>query len=314
MSTVGEIRSADTDAQVSASSPRGTGAPGDRGRIRRSRRERDDRRKTWIMSTVGVLLLAFPLGPIVWMVSTAFKPNSEVFASPPRLIAENPTLQAFANVLFDPEKLRIFGNSYLVATCTVILTLLLAVHAAYAFSRFEFPGKRIINVCVIATQAVPPITLLIPFLGLIVLAGLFNSYAGLILVYIVFTLPYCTIMLTAYFNGVPRELDESVKVDGGNAFTALWRVIIPVSGPGLVSVGVYAFIIAWNEYLFALSLTRTIDMRTVPIGIDLLMGQHAYEWNEIMAMSILGCLPVIVVFAIFQRYVVAGLAAGAVKG
>lgn len=95
--------------------------------------------------------------------------------------------------------------------------------------------------------------------------------------------------------------------------TALWRVILPVSAPGLVSVGVYAFIIAWNEYLFALSLTNTMDMRTVPIGIDLLMGQHSYQWNEIMAMSVLGCLPVIVVFTIFQRHFVAGLAAGAVK-
>lgn len=281
---------------------------------RHSRLRRRHLLKTVGMSALGVVLLAFPLGPVVWMASTAFKPNNEVFATPPQLIADNPTLDAFTSILFDPEKLRIFANSYFVAGSVVVLTLLLAVHAAYGFSRFEFPGKRIINTFIVATQAVPPITLLIPFLGLIVLAGLFNSYAGLILVYIVFTLPYCTIMLTSYFDGVPRELDESVKVDGGNAFTALWRVIIPVSAPGLVSVGVYAFIIAWNEYLFALTLTKTIDMRTVPIGIDLLMGQHSYQWNEIMAMSILGCLPVIILFSIFQKFFVAGLAAGAVKG
>lgn len=285
----------------------------ERSQTRAKHAERIHRRKTWAISIVGLVLLAFPMAPVVWMLSTAFKNNNEVFAFPPRLIGENPTIEAFASILTDGEKLRIFGNSYLVAGCVVLITLLIAVHAAYAFSRFEFPGKRVINVCIIATQAVPPITLLIPFMGLIVLLGLFNSYIGLILVYIVFTLPYCTIMLTSYFNGIPRELDESVKVDGGNALTALWRVIIPVSAPGLVSVGVYAFIIAWNEYLFALSLTNTIDMRTVPIGIDLLMGQHSYQWNEIMAMSVLGCLPVIVLFSIFQRHFVAGLAAGAVK-
>ncbi|QMU96371.1 carbohydrate ABC transporter permease [Microbacterium esteraromaticum] len=280
---------------------------------RAQRAERTRRRKTWTISIVGIVLAIFPLAPVVWMLSTAFKPNNEIFANPPRLIAENPTIEAFVAILTDGEKLRIFGNSYLVAACVVLITLLIAVHAAYAFSRFEFRGKTIINVCIIATQAVPPITLLIPFMGLIVLLGLFNNLIGLILVYIVFTLPYCTIMLTSYFNGIPRELDESVKVDGGNAMTALWRVILPVSAPGLVSVGVYAFIIAWNEYLFALSLTNTMDMRTVPIGIDLLMGQHSYQWNEIMAMSVLGCLPVIVVFTIFQRHFVAGLAAGAVK-
>lgn len=280
---------------------------------RAQRAERTRRRKTWTISIVGIVLAIFPLAPVLWMLSTAFKPNNEIFANPPRLIAENPTIEAFVAILTDGEKLRIFGNSYLVAACVVLITLLIAVHAAYAFSRFEFRGKTIINVCIIATQAVPPITLLIPFMGLIVLLGLFNNLIGLILVYIVFTLPYCTIMLTSYFNGIPRELDESVKVDGGNAMTALWRVILPVSAPGLVSVGVYAFIIAWNEYLFALSLTNTMDMRTVPIGIDLLMGQHSYQWNEIMAMSVLGCLPVIVVFTIFQRHFVAGLAAGAVK-
>lgn len=280
---------------------------------RSQRAERTRRRKTWTISIVGVVLAIFPLAPVVWMLSTAFKPNNEIFANPPRLIGENPTIEAFVSILTDGEKLRIFGNSYLVAACVVIITLLIAVHAAYAFSRFEFRGKKFINVCIIATQAVPPITLLIPFMGLIVLLGLFNNLIGLILVYIVFTLPYCTIMLTSYFNGIPRELDESVKVDGGNAMTALWRVIMPVSTPGLVSVGVYAFIIAWNEYLFALSLTNTMDMRTVPIGIDLLMGQHSYQWNEIMAMSVLGCLPVIVVFTVFQRHFVAGLAAGAVK-
>ena len=129
----------------------------------------------------------------------------------------------------------------------------------------------------------------------------------------VFTLPYAIIMMTGYFNTLPRELDEAVKVDGAGSFTALWRVLVPISVPGLVSVGIYTFMIAWNEYLFALTLTRTDDMRTVPIGIQLLMGQHSYEWNEMMAMSILGCIPVLSSSSSSSGYFIGGITAGAVK-
>ena len=167
---------------------------------------------------------------------------------------------------------------------------------------------------IVSVQAVPPITLLIPYFGLMVFLRLYNTYPALILTYMVFTLPYAIIMMTGYFNTLPKELDEAVKLDGGNAITALRRVLVPISVPGIVSVGIYTFMIAWNEYLFALTLTRTEDMRTVPIGIQLLMGQHSYEWNEMMAMSILGCVPVLLLFLFFQRYFIGGLTGGSVKG
>jgi len=166
---------------------------------------------------------------------------------------------------------------------------------------------------IVSIQAVPPITLLIPYFGLVVGLKLYNTYQGLILTYMVFTLPYAIIMMTGYFNTLPKELDEAVKVDGAGPLTALLRILVPISIPGLVSVGVYTFMIAWNEFLFALTLTRTENMRTVPIGISLLMGQHSYQWNEMMAMSILGCIPVLILFLFFQRYFIGGMTAGAVK-
>jgi multiple sugar transport system permease protein len=251
--------------------------------------------------------------PVAWMLSTSFKNNGEVFQNPPNLITESFSLDAYREILGNGAQLRFFLNSYIVAFAVTILTLLVAILAGYAFSRFRFPFQRTINAVIVSVQVVPPITLVIPYFGLVVALGLYNSYLGLILTHMVFTLPYAIIMITAYLNTLPRELDESVKIDGGTSWTALWRVLVPISVPGLIAVGVYTFMISWNEYLFALTLTRTDDMRTVPIGIQLLMGQHSYEWNQMMAMSILGSVPVLFLFLLFQRRFIGGLTAGAVK-
>ena len=263
---------------------------------------------------IGLIIGAvFAAGPVLWMLSSSFKSNTQIFELPPRLITDTFSFDAYIAIFTNAETVRFFLNSYIVAGSVTILTLIVAIQAAYAFSRFDFRGKRILNVVIVSVQAVPPITLLIPYFGLMVGLGLYNSYAGLILTYMVFTLPYAIIMMTGYFNTLPRELDEAVRVDGAGSFTALWRILVPISVPGIVSVGIYTFMIAWNEYLFALTLTRTIDMRTVPIGIQLLMGQHSYEWNQIMAMSVLGSIPVLLLFLFFQRYFIGGLTAGSVK-
>lgn len=263
---------------------------------------------------VGLVIGALFAGlPVVWMLSTSFKQNGDVFQDPPQLVTETFSLDAYREILGNGEQLRFFLNSYIVAFAVTVLTLLVALLAGYAFSRFRFPFQRTINAVIVSVQVVPPITLVIPYFGLVVALGLYNTYLGLILTHMVFTLPYAIIMITAYLNTLPRELDESVKIDGGTSWTALWRVLVPISVPGLIAVGVYTFMISWNEYLFALTLTRTNDMRTVPIGIQLLMGQHSYEWNQMMAMSILGSIPVLVLFLLFQRRFIGGLTAGAVK-
>jgi multiple sugar transport system permease protein len=262
----------------------------------------------------GLVLGALFAGlPVVWMLSTSFKSNGEVFQSPPRLITKSFSFDAYREILGNSSQLRFFLNSYIVAFSVTILTLVVAILGGFAFSRFTFPFQRTVNAVIVSVQAVPPITLVIPYFGLVVALGLYNTYPGLILTHMVFTLPYAIIMTTAYLNTLPRELDESVKVDGGTSWTALWRILVPISVPGLIAVGVYTFMISWNEYLFALTLTRTDDMRTVPIGIQLLMGQHSYEWNQMMAMSILGSIPVLVLFLLFQRRFIGGLTAGAVK-
>ncbi|MFN8455074.1 MAG: carbohydrate ABC transporter permease [Anaerolineae bacterium] len=274
--------------------------------------------KTGIAKTlvfIALLLGAIYAGfPVLWMLSSSFKPNPEIFAYPPRLITETFSFDAYKVVLTTPEKVRFFTNSYLISILVTIFTLIVGTLAGYSFSRYDFFFKKPLNMIIIGVQAVPPITLLIPYFSLIVTLKLHNTYAALVLTYMVFTLPYAIIMMTGYFNTLPKELDEAVMIDGGTRVVALWRVLVPISLPGIVATGIYTFMQAWNEFLFALTLTKTTDMRTVPVGIQLLMGQHSYEWNEMMAMSVLGCLPVLLLYLFFQRYFMAGMTAGSVKG
>jgi multiple sugar transport system permease protein len=264
---------------------------------------------------IGLLLGAVYAGfPVLWMVASSFKSNTEIFAYPPRFITESFSFNAYKVVLTNPEKVRFFFNSYLVSILVTIFTLIVGTLAGYSFSRYNFIFKKPLNMIIIGVQAVPPITLLIPYFSLIVTLKLHNTYAALVLTYMVFTLPYAIIMMTGYFNTLPKELDEAVMIDGGSRLIALWRVLVPISLPGIVATGIYTFMQAWNEFLFALTLTKTTDMRTVPVGIQMLMGQHSYEWNEMMAMSVLGCLPVLILYLVFQRYFIAGMTAGSVKG
>jgi multiple sugar transport system permease protein len=268
-----------------------------------------------VLTIIGLVLGALFAGlPVLWMFFSSFKSNTAIFAYPPRLIDDTFSLAAYTTVLTNPEQVRFFVNSYLISALVTLFTLIVGTLAGYSFSRYSFRFKHVLSLIIIGVQSVPPITLMIPYFGLIVALGLYNTYWALILTYLVFTLPYAIIMMTGYFNTLPRELDEAVMIDGGSSFTILWRVLVPVSLPGIVSVGVYTFMLAWNEFLFALTLTKTNDMRTVPIGIQLLMGQHSFEWNQMMAMSVLGSLPVLLLFLLFQRYFIAGMAAGSIKG
>ena len=274
------------------------------------------KKKIWVQIVLIILLVLGAIWagfPVLWMLLNSFKPNAEIFAWPPVWLSKNFTLDAYKAIFINSEQIRFFVNSYIIAGVVVIVTLIIGIMASYAFSRFDFPGKGLINTIIVSVQAVPPITLLIPYLSLIVTLKLYNTYGALILTYLVFTLPYCILMMTGYMNTLPKELDEAIMIDGGSRWNALWRILVPISIPGLVSVGMYTFMQAWNEYLFALALTKTNDRRTVPVGINLLMGQHAYEWNQMMAMSILGSLPILILFLFFQRYFIAGMTAGSVK-
>jgi len=265
---------------------------------------------TYLGLAIGLVYACFP---VLWMLFSSLKSNTEIFSLPPELFPKEFTLKAYHSIFSSPMKVRFFLNSYLVATVVTLLTLFVAILAGYSFSRHSFKLKKPLNLFIISTQTVPPISLLIPYFGIVVAFRMYDTYFALIFTYMVFTLPYAILLMTGYFNTLPKELDEAVIIDGGSSFTALWRVLVPVSIPGIVATGVYTFLLSWNEFLFALTLTKSTEMRTVPIGIQLLMGQHSYEWNEMMAMSILGSFPILIMYMVAQRYFLEGLTAGSVK-
>jgi multiple sugar transport system permease protein len=265
---------------------------------------------TYLALAVGLVFAGFP---VLWMLSSSIKTNTEIFSIPPRVFPKQLFAGAYQAIVSNPMKVRFFLNSYLVASVVTLFTLFVAILSGYGFSRYTFKLKKPLNLFIISTQTVPPITLMIPYFGLVVAFKMYDTYFALIFTYMVFTLPYAILMMTGYFNTVPKELDEAVMVDGGSSFFALWRVLVPTSIPGVVATGVYTFLLAWNEFLFALTLTKSTEMRTVPVGIQQLMGQHAYEWNEMMAMSMLGSIPILIMYLVAQRYFIAGMTAGSVK-
>jgi multiple sugar transport system permease protein len=266
---------------------------------------------TYAALSVASCLVAFP---VVWMLAMSVRSNMEIFTLPPSLIPEHFILDAYRQVLHSPTYLRFFFNSYIVALGVTGISLVVAIFAGYGFSRFVFRGSKLMNLFIIGTQTIPSIVLLIPYFMAIVGLGLYDTYLGLIVTFTSFCLPYSILMMTGYFNTISKELDEAVMVDGGGRIFTLCRIILPVSLPGLVATGVYTFLLAWNEFLFALTLTKSIGMRTIPVGIAFLIGEMAYQWNVIMSVAILGSVPVMLLFLLLQRYFVSGLTAGSVKG
>lgn len=279
--------------------------------VKSSRSKRISNIGLYLIMIVAAVIVAFP---IYWMLTISLRNNSEVFTTPPRFVPEVITIQPYLDILTNARYMRYFYNSYFISITVTLFSLVIGIFAAYGFSRFDFRGNKVMNLFIVATQTVPRVTLVIPFFIFMISIQLYDTYAGLILTFASFTLPYSILMLTGYFNTIPKDLDESVIVDGGSRLVTLWRVIVPTSLPAIISTGVFTFILAWNEFLFALTLTKNDAMRTVPVGIALLKGENSYEWNTMMAMSILGSLPVLILFILAQRYYVSGLTSGAVKG
>ncbi len=266
------------------------------------------------------ILLVLTLFPLFWMLSSAIKPIEDLFVIPPQWIPEHPTLSNTNSVVFgDYERPSLFpkyfGNSVIVTLGTTLLSLIVATLAAYALSRYPFRGSGGLMVSILSTQMFPQGMLLISLYLIFLRLKMLNTYPALILANTSFAIPFSVWMLKGFFDTVPREIEDAALVDGCTRFSTLTRIMLPIVMPGLIAAGIYTFLIAWDEYLFAATLTTTPEMRTLPPGIiQSFVGQFYLNWPNVMAASVLVTIPVTILFIFFQKYLVQGLTAGAVKG
>jgi len=272
-------------------------------------------RAAWAGVWAGMLLaLAATLFPFYWMVNTSLKPQSEVFQSPPTFVSANWTMAGYLQIWASRLIGRFFLNSAIVSIGSTLLAMALSALAAYGFSRFRMRWERPLILVLLFTQMLPGTLLIIPYFQLMAKLHLINTYLSLILAYVSFALPFSTWMLIGFFRSIPLELDEAAMVDGCGRIGAFWRVILPLSVPGLVAVAIFTFLLAWNAYVFALVLTTDPKMFPLSVGIANMLGEYQVLWNEMMAAAVLATLPVFVLYGFLERYLVQGITAGALKG
>ncbi|HEY5894782.1 MAG TPA: carbohydrate ABC transporter permease [Chthoniobacterales bacterium] len=259
-------------------------------------------------------VLLFNLFPFFWAMLSSFRPGQELFST--KLLPTKLTMAHYFAVFHDPRFMASLLNSIIIAGVTVLVSLLLGSFCAYALGRLPFRFKRSVLYIVLTMTMFPQISVLSGLFVMLKTLGLFNTRAGLILTYLIFTMPFTIWVMTQYFRGLPKELEESAYVDGASPMRVFWQILLPLTIPGLVSTGLLAFIAAWNEFLFALTFTVTDNMKTVPVAISQFSGTSSFEqpWGSIMAASMVVTVPLIVLVLMFQYRIVAGLTAGAAKG
>lgn len=250
--------------------------------------------------------------PVVWVVATSVTPESEMYNADLRLIDIAPTFENYRDLWNSGFQVYIM-NSIAVATISTVVTVFVAILAAYAFSRFRFRGKSALLSTFAFTQLFPFAVLLMPLYIMYHRLNLVNTYLGIIISYLAITLPFCVYMLLGYFRSVSVSLDEAARIDGCSTFGIIFRVVFPVAWPGVVATAVYVFVRSWEEYLFALTLITDDGKRTVPVGLANFFGQYTTQWGSVMTASVVATIPTLIFFFVIQRQLVSGLAAGAVK-
>jgi len=271
------------------------------------------RRHPYLKTVIALAFVLTYLFPVYWMAATGLKSRVDIFATPPKLFPIPPDFTSYdREVIHNPVLLTVFTNSVIISLGTMLLTLLLAVPGAYALARFKLRGGSLLLLFLLISQLLPSIVIAGPLFISFTRLGLLNSHIGLILADTTFTLPFSVIILRPFFLAVPTDLEAAGKVDGCTQLGVLWRIVIPYVRPGIITVAAFAFLIAWGEFVFALSLNPRAN-QPVTIALNKFIGQYGTQWNDLMAVSTVVALPIIIVFSALQRFIVGGLTAGAVK-
>lgn len=271
--------------------------------------------RRWI--TIYIPLIVFMiilLFPFYWMIITSFKPDAQLNSSTANpFLVIGPTLQHYKDLIFDTAFPQWMWNTLLVAFAATFISLFTSAFAAYAIERLRFRGSKQVGMAIFFAYLVPPSILFIPLASIVYQLGLFDSPLALILIYPTFLIPFCTWLLMGYFRSIPYEIEECALVDGATNWQILVKIILPLAVPGLISAGIFAFTLSWNEYIYALTFISSTTEKTVAVGVvtDIIEGD-IYHWGELMAGAVLGSVPVAIVYSLFVEYYVSGMT-GAVK-
>ena len=275
----------------------------------------DTARRRWVTVYMPLGIFVFVLlFPFYWMVITSVKPNNELLSRDgnPFWVIQ-PTLEHFHKLLFKTAYPEWLWNTVFISVIATVVSLMCSVLAAYAIERLRFKGSRQVGLGIFLAYLVPPSILFIPLATIVFKLGLFDTRWALILTYPTFLIPFCTWLLMGYFRSIPFELEECALIDGATRFEILWTIILPLSVPGLISAGIFAFTLSWNEFIYALTFISSSEVKTVPVGVvtELVEGE-VYHWGSLMAGALLGSLPVAVLYSFFVDHYVSGMT-GAVK-
>ena len=272
--------------------------------------------KRWLAYVVIVFALIYTVFPIYWLFLNSLKTPLEIFAIPSTYVVEIPTVMHYIATFIDRPFLRFMLNSAIVAVSTTILSLIFGTMAGYALARFTYPGrtKYHLSFWILSTRMMPPIVTIMPLFLFFLFLDLLNTKFALVIAYTGFNLPFVVWMMKGYFQELPKDLEESAMVDGDTRLGAFWRILLPLSAPGLAATSIFTLILSWNEFLFALIITQTEVSNTLPIGISGRITQYETHWGEISASGFAAIVPIVIFAFIVQRHLVRGLSFGAVKG
>ncbi|MFC5184607.1 carbohydrate ABC transporter permease [Actinomadura harenae] len=284
------------------------------GRVGR-RRMRPEQRRSRIVAWIAVVVIgAFGFLPVYWLVATALTSDTQAFKIKPDLFPREITFSHFTKLARNEDLFHYMVNSVLVSVLTAVLSVFVSAYMAYSFSKFRYRGRKSLMNLVLASQMFPQALLLVTLYAVFSSLGLLNTYLALVLSFTTFTLPLCVWMMKGIFDTIPDALIEAAAIDGASRWRTLHTVVLPLAAPGLVASGLFAFVRSWNDFVFALTLTGS-DKQTLPPGlVHTYLGEFQTAWPDLMAASFVVSIPVVAAFMILQRYLVGGLAAGAVKG
>ncbi len=266
---------------------------------------------TYALLLAGMVIVSLPFW---YMLITSFKPQSYIFEMPPRLWPQEVTLKNYTAALGKDMFGLYFLNSLKVTAASTAATILVSSLLAYAFARLKFPGRELIFYILLLGMMIPPVMLIIPQFLIAKSLGLFDSHLGLVLVYITMNLSMQTFLLRGFFEDIPRDLEEAALIDGASQWMIFWRIVLPLSRPGLAVVTIFTFIYSWDEFPWAHVAIKETTRRTLPIAIALFQSQHLTEWGQVFAASIVALIPVVLVFTIFQRQFIRGISTTGIKG